>query len=75
MGMLRAAIAILLIVLMFFSAFWVYEQISYSWKMNKDMEGNNATCYFDRGLFNFPLAKVCTYNKTIVIERKGGIPK
>ncbi len=63
-------IAIFIMLLMFISAFWVYDELKYSWKMNKEMNDNNATCYFDRGLFNFPLARVCTYNKTIIVEKE-----
>ena len=48
------------------------DEFNYSYKINKEINDNNATCYFDRGLFNIPLAKVCTYNKTVIVEREDG---
>ena len=74
MGALGIIISIGIIVLMVFSAFWTYEQIKYSWKMNKEMNEHNATCYLERGLFNLPLASICTYNNTLIIERSQAGP-
>jgi|TARA_Y100000310_G_scaffold345029_2_gene461284 hypothetical protein len=70
MGVFGVIVAVLLILLMFLAAFRVYDEIKYSWKMKQELNNNNATCYFERGWFNLPLAKVCTYNNTIILEKE-----
>ena len=62
-------ILIIFLLISLFLAFRMIEEMKYSWKLNKELNNNNATCYFERGLFNLPLAKVCTYNNTIIVER------
>jgi len=68
-ALLGQLIGIIIILLMIFSAFWVYEEIKYSWKIHKELNLNNATCYLERGLFKLPLAEICTYNKTFIITK------
>ena len=58
----------MLIVGIFFGM-WGYEEIKYSWKMNKMIDDNNATCYLERGILKFPLAKICTWNNTLHVEK------
>jgi len=70
MGAIKSLIGLGILILMFLSAFWVYDQIKYSWKVEKDLNNNDATCYFDRGIFNLPLARVCAYNKTLMLQRE-----
>lgn len=68
-GAMRILVAIIIILVLFFAAFWTYEELKYSWKINREMNDNNATCYLERGVFKFPLARVCTYNNTFIVEK------
>ena len=68
-GTLNLLFAIIIVLILFGFTFWFVEEIRYSWKINKELNNHNATCYLDRGVFKLPVAKVCTYNKTLVIER------
>ena len=74
-------IGVLIIIIMLlvgtFLGFRLYDEMRYSWKQNQEMNNNNATCYFDRGWFNIPLAKICSYNQTVLVEKeyKGWYPR
>jgi len=68
-GAMGILVLIILILVMLFAAFWIIEEARYSWKINKEINDNNATCYFERGLFKIPLARVCTYNNTFIVEK------
>jgi len=70
MGLIKSLIAVVIILLMIFAALWVYAEIKYSLEMKKEINDNNATCYFERGIFKIPVARICTYNKTIIIEKR-----
>lgn len=65
-------LVILIIMVLAFSTFFlfVYEEIKYSWKMNQMINENNATCYLERGVLKIPLAKICTWNNTLQIEKR-----
>ena len=67
--MIRQIAFIILFILLFFTGVWLFEEIKYSWKMNQEIDNHNATCYLERGMFNFPLAKVCTWNETIMVQK------
>jgi hypothetical protein len=69
-GVFGLLILFIVILIMFFAAFWTFEEIKYSWKINKEINDNNATCYLERGLFKFPLARICTYNNTFIVEKE-----
>ena len=70
MGLFKALLTIVLCIIVFIVAVMVFDEIRYSYKTYKELNDNNATCYFDRGWFNIPLAKICTYNNTILIEKE-----
>ena len=70
MGLIGTVIIIMMLLVGVFLGFRLYDEVSYSWKMNKEMNDNNATCYFDRGWFNIPLAKICSYEDTILLEKE-----
>lgn len=67
----KIIITIIVLCLLAFAAFWIIDEFKYSYKVNEGLKDNNATCYFDRGIFNIPLARICTYNKTLMIEKEG----
>lgn len=61
---------IIIMLIMFSTAFWIVEEMRYSWKMYKMIDEHNATCYLERGLFNLPLASICSYEDTVTIEKE-----
>ena len=60
---------IVLMLVMLVVAFWIIEEVRYSWKINKQIDDNNATCYLERGLFKIPLARICSYEDTLIVEK------
>ena len=52
-----------------FAGMWLYQEVKYSWKMNKMVDEHNATCYLERGFLKFPLARICTWNNTLHVEK------
>jgi len=70
MGLFKALLTIVLCIVVFIVAIMIFDEIRYSFKYYKELNDNNATCYFDRGWFNIPLAKICTYNNTILIKKE-----
>ena len=70
MGLFKALLTIVLCIIVFIVAVMIFDEIRYSFAVEKELNDNNATCYFDRGWFNIPLAKICTYNNTILIEKE-----
>jgi len=70
MGFFKIMIALVLIILaaMFFVR--LVDEIKYSYKVKQEFKENDATCYWDRGWFNLPLAKICTYNDTVIIKKE-----
>jgi len=69
MGFIKAMIVLVLLIVAAIFLIRVIDEIKYSFAVDKELNENNATCYFDRGWFNLPLSKVCTYNNTLLIEK------
>ena len=69
-GLFGILFLIMFLLISFFLVFLMIEEMRYSWKVNKEMNDNNATCYLERGLFRIPVAKICTYNNTIIVEKR-----
>ena len=68
-GQLKLIVAVVIFFLVFGSAVWFGNELKHSWKMNKEINNNNATCYLDRGMFNIPFATICTYNNTLILQK------
>ena len=69
MGVIGIIIIIVMLIAGVFLGMWAYEEVKYSWKMNQMIDDNNATCYLERGFLKFPLARICSWNNTIHVER------
>jgi len=70
MGFFKIMIALVIIILCAMLFVRIVDEVKYSFKVKQELKENNATCYFDRGWFNIPLAKICTYNNnTVLIKR------
>jgi len=70
MGFFKAMFVIVIVILGFMLLAAAISEVQYSYKVNREMNENNATCYWDRGWFNIPMAKICTYNNTIIIKKE-----
>jgi len=68
MGFFKAMIVLVIIILTAMLFIRFIDEVQYSYKVKQELKENNATCYWDRGWFNIPLAKICTYNNTIIIK-------
>ena len=69
MGLFKALITIILCIVVFVLAVWVFDQVRYSLTVKQELNNQDATCYFDRGVFNLPIVKICTYNNTLLVEK------
>ena len=63
-------IALVIIILFAMLFIRLVDEVKYSFKVKQELKENNATCYWDRGWFNIPLAKICTYNNTLIIKKE-----
>jgi len=70
MGIVGTLISIALIVLMILAGLKVGAEIIYSYKHTEVVDGEETTCYFDRGWFNPPKLKICSESKSITIEKE-----
>jgi len=68
MGFFKIMIALVIIILAAMLFIRGVDELKYSYKVKQELKENNATCYLDRGWFNIPLAKICTYNDTLIIK-------
>lgn len=68
MGLFKTLSVLVIIIICFMLLAGAISEIQYSYKSYRNMDDHNATCYWDRGWFNIPLAKICTYNNTIIIK-------
>ena len=68
-GAMGILLLIILMLVLIFAAFWILEEVTYSLKNKQVIDEHDATCYFERGLFKFPLARICSYNDTIIVEK------
>ena len=68
--LIMIAFVFIFLLVSLFVTFWLIDQMKFSWKINKEIQGQNATCYLERGLFKIPIAKVCFYNQTMLIEKR-----
>tara|TARA_R100001530_G_scaffold50970_1_gene37841 strand:+ start:1974 stop:2282 length:309 start_codon:yes stop_codon:yes gene_type:complete len=68
-GAVGILILIVFIIVALVASFWIIEEAKYSWKNKKIINEHNATCYLERGLFKFPLATICSYEDTVILEK------
>ena len=66
---LKLLISIAIILLMVLAGIKVAAELNYSYKSETFIDGEKFNCYFNRGWFNLPGAKICSKNKSIVITR------
>lgn len=48
--------------LFYFAFMMFYQEYKFNYDLNQELERNNATCELERGYFNMPLYKKCTYS-------------
>ena len=62
--------AILLIILLVVSSLWFVGALRESFKIQKEVNGQEGFCYFDRGWIQTPFVRVCRTEDSLVFEKR-----
>jgi len=56
-------LAVCFIIFIFYATLVLFfEEASLRYELEQELKANNASCEIERGIFNIPLSKTCTYS-------------